>query len=51
MTPESTHYGLAERLNENRSIVLRAAFQKNPQPPELPIAVWINKPESENIRA
>jgi putative transposase len=58
MTPESIHYGLAERLNEKRSIVLRAAFQKNPQrfkgkipqPPEIPTAVWINKPESENIR-
>lgn len=58
MTPESIHYGFAEHLNENRSVVLRAAFQKNPQrfkgkipqPPELPTAVWINKPESENIR-
>ena len=58
MTPESIHYGLAERLNEKRSIVLRAAFQKNPQrfkgkipqPPQIPTAVWINKPESENIR-
>ena len=58
MTPESIHYGLAERLNEKRSIVLWAAFQKNPQrfkgkipqPPEIPTAVWINKPESENIR-
>jgi putative transposase len=58
MTPESIHYGFAEHLNENRSVVLWAAFQKNPQrfkgkipqPPELPTAVWINKPESENIR-
>jgi len=58
MTPESIHYGFAEHLNENRSVVLRAAFRKNPQrfkgkipqPPELPTAVWINKPESENIR-
>ena len=58
MTPESIHYGFAEHINENRSVVLRAAFQKNPQrfkgkipePPELPTAVWINKPESENVR-
>jgi putative transposase len=58
MTPESIHYGFAPRIIENRSIVLRAAFEKNPQrfkgklpqPPELPTAVWINKPESQNMR-
>jgi putative transposase len=54
MTPESVHYGLAKRLKEQRSTVLMAAFERNPhrfkgkipQPPELPEAVWINKPSS-----
>jgi putative transposase len=58
MTPQNIHYGLAAGINENRSIVLRTAFEKNPQrfkgkipqPPELPTAVWINKPKSENVR-
>lgn len=57
MTPESVHYGFAQRIIENRSVVLQTAFEKNPQrfkgkipqPPELPKAVWINKPESENM--
>lgn len=57
MTPESVHYGFAERIIENRSLVLQAAFEENPQrfkgkipqPPELPKAVWINKPESQNM--
>ncbi len=57
MTPESVHYGFAQRIIENRSVVLQTAFEKNPQrfkgkipqPPELPKAVWINKPESQNM--
>ena len=52
MTPEQVHYGLAEQLTEYRSKVLEAAFDRNPrrfkgklpQPPEIPRAVWINKP-------
>jgi putative transposase len=55
MTPENVHYGLSGLFNENRSKVLRTAFEKNPQrfkgkmpqPPELPEAVWINKPSSD----
>ncbi len=59
ITPESLHYGFAQRIIENRSMVLQAAFEKNPQrfkgkipqPPELPTAVWINKPESHKMGA
>jgi len=58
MTPENVHYGLAERFNKNRLRVLWVTFGKNPQrfkrniprPPELPTAVWINKPKSDSIR-
>jgi putative transposase len=56
MTPEHVHYGLANQLTEHRSAVLRAAFESNPQrfkgklpqPPELPQAVWINRPASDD---
>ena len=59
VTPESIHYGFAEQIIENRASVLQVAFEKNPhrfkgripKPPELPTAVWINKPESGNIGA
>lgn len=55
MTPEQVHYGLANQIMKQRSEVLQAAFQRNPQrfkgkmpmPQPLPEAVWINKPESE----
>jgi putative transposase len=55
MTPEQIHYGLAEQLTEYRSMVLKTAFDKNsqrfkgklPLPPEIPKAVWINKPSRE----
>jgi putative transposase len=58
MTPEYVHYNLANQLTENRSAVLKAAFEKNPrrfkgklpQPPELPKAVWINRPSSDGMR-
>ena len=57
MTPESVHYGFAKQLYEHREMVLRAAFDKNPnrfkgripQPPELPKAAWINPPSTASV--
>ena len=57
MTPESVHYGFAKQLYEHRKMVLRAAFDKNPnrfkgripQPPELPKAAWINPPSTASV--
>jgi len=52
-TPADVHYGRAHAVREARGRVLDAAYlaaperfvNKPPQPPELPQAVWINKPE------
>jgi putative transposase len=52
LTPEAVHYGEAERMLEHRRQVLDRAFRAHPErfvngrptPPELPEAVWINKP-------
>lgn len=52
LTPEAVHYGEAERIVQERRQVLDRAFQAHPErfvhgrptPPELPGAVWINKP-------
>jgi putative transposase len=54
VTPHDLHHGLAEGRRRDRAAVLRAAWEKYPQrfphgcpvPPELPAAVWINKPSS-----
>jgi putative transposase len=53
MTPEAVHFGHAAELTRQRSITLDAAFAANPnrfknvapQPPEVPIAAWINPPK------
>ena len=53
MTPAAVHHGQAQQLYDRRADVLTAAYQRNPErfvrkppaPPELPAAVWINKPE------
>ena len=53
LTPADVHYGRAEPILRQRSEVLRAAFEANPQrykgrlpsPGTLPKAVWINPPE------
>jgi putative transposase len=53
VTPEQLHYGLACRIQQDRSKVLEAAFEANPErfkgklplPPSIPDAVWINKPK------
>jgi putative transposase len=55
MTPESVHYGRAAALMEKRADVLAAAYAAHPErfvrglprPPQLPTAVWINRPEPE----
>jgi len=52
LTPEAVHYGEAARILQERQAVLDRAFQAHPErfvrgrptPPELPGAVWINKP-------
>lgn len=52
-TPYEVHYGLAEKRRDQRSAVLKEAFERNPQrfvrgvpnPAPLPIAAWINKPK------
>lgn len=54
LTPEDVHYGRANRILEDRTGVLRAAYEKHPErfkgrmptPASLPDAVWINKPSS-----
>lgn len=52
MTPEAVHYGLAKKIHARRAAVLQDAYaahperfvRKPPQPPALPTAAWINKP-------
>jgi len=52
-TPEVVHHGLAHEAQQARSEILHAAYEKHPErfvrkrpaPPELPEAVWINKPK------
>lgn len=53
VTPEDMHIGKAHRIREKRCCVLNQAYQNHPerfvkgvpQPPEIPKAAWINKPE------
>ena len=59
MTPEQVHYGLAQKIYNDRRQVLLGAFEKNPQrfkgkvpkPHALPKAAWINKPKSEELES
>jgi len=52
-TPADVHYGRAQAVLQQRQQVLQAAYHKNPerfvkglpQPPQLPVAVWINPPK------
>jgi putative transposase len=54
LTPADVHYGRAERILEQRALVLRQASEANPQrfksrrpkPGTLPGSVWINPPEA-----
>ena len=53
MTPACLHHGHAEAAHAGRKRVLEAAYAANPErfvkgrprPPEIPTAVWINKPK------
>ncbi|MGH3811613.1 MAG: hypothetical protein ACRDUV_04030 [Pseudonocardiaceae bacterium] len=53
-TPFDVHHGHAEDVREARAQVLTAAYvatperfvRKAPEPPALPGAAWINRPES-----
>jgi putative transposase len=55
MTPESIHYGRAAAQVEKRAVILAAAHAARPErfvrglprPPQLPTAVWINRPATE----
>ena len=55
MTPAAVHHGRATELHAERARVLTAAYQTTPErfvrrpptPPDLPTAVWINKPATE----
>jgi putative transposase len=52
LTPEMVHYGLAESVSQARLETLQQAYgqhperfvRKQPEPPTLPTAVWINPP-------
>jgi putative transposase len=53
LTPFEVHFSQAKERREERALVLRSAFEKNPErfvrglprPPALPEQVWINKPK------
>jgi len=55
LTPYDVHFGRAARRMEERAVVLRKAYEANPErfvrgvpkPPALPKEVWINKPRKE----
>lgn len=55
MAPADVHYGRAEKIHAERARVLEAAYahtperfvSQPPQPPALPTAAWINKPDAE----
>lgn len=54
LTPEMVHYGMAESVSQARLETLQQAYRqhperfvrKQPEPPRLPDAVWINPPAS-----
>ena len=55
MTPATVHHGLAEQTHAQRAGVLDAAYAATPErfvrraptPPPVPVAAWINKPDTE----
>ena len=55
MTPAAVHHGRAEALHAHRARVLDAAYaatperfvRQAPKPPALPVAAWINKPDTD----
>jgi len=54
MTPATVHYGQAQAVYQQRQQVLQAAYAAHPErfvrgspnPPGLPTAVWINRPQT-----
>jgi putative transposase len=56
-TAADVHYGRAATVRQQRAVALDAAYtehperfvRKPPQPPALPTAVWINKPDEDAI--
>jgi putative transposase len=54
LTPADVHFRRAQRILNQRQLVLQAAYQKNPErfvkgpsiPAQLPPAVWINPPKT-----
>ena len=59
MTPEQVHYGLAQKIYDDRCQVLLNAYEKTPErfkgkvpkPHALPKAAWINKPKTEELES
>jgi putative transposase len=59
MTPDAVHHGRADAIHADRALVLQAAYaatperfvRRPPQPPALPTAAWINKPNDEQAAA
>ncbi len=57
MTPATVHHGRAKQAHAARQAVLTAAYAANPerfvrkapQPPTLPSAAWINRPDTEEV--
>jgi putative transposase len=57
MTPAAVHHGRAQALRDQRTRVLTAAYAATPerflrgvpQPPTLPTAAWINKPDTKEV--
>jgi putative transposase len=53
-TPHDVHHGLVEEKRATRAAAMAAAYHAHPErfphgtprPPELPVAVWINKPQN-----
>jgi len=59
MTPEQVHYGMDNAIYQQRTTVLKNAFQRNPNrfkgklpvPESLPSAAWINKPATDQLES
>jgi putative transposase len=59
MTPAAVHHGRAQAMHTDRARVLTAAYAATPerfvrhppQPPALPTAAWINKPNDKEAAA
>jgi len=57
MTPSAVHHGHATQLHAARGLVLDAAYERHPErfvhrqpaPPKLPTAAWINKPDTKEV--